>query len=457
MKSEEIQRACRLGDVDLLKKSIESYPEGLNELDTKLGWAPLYRTVICGHAEASSLLLKNLADPNIQNRLGETPLHQAADNNQLKIAAMLLKHKANPNLQQNDGDTPLHHAALKGHIKVVRLLLKHSADPNVQNSIYGKTPLHLAAEAGHLQVVQALVCGKANCSVKDKSGKTPLELAKSQEIANVLSDPPVFENPVAEVVVTEEIKEQSPKFAQELQESSASSWAESVLEPECEKVSLTRGSLMPSQCRSFSFGGDLSRNSLYQWLSSVRLEFLFEPLHDNGYDELRIILEQMKSNFPISLENLKEIGISKPGHRKRLLALLEEETTKKERKSVKKPNYSSSFVCCTAPTATPGEFFLPNLEEWLENLHLGHLERLFVSSGYDDLDHLLFLMKSSYPVDDQVLKEEVGVEKIGYRHRILAKLKEDSSFRFNHKRNLSQSDIIDKEVNQTACELCQIM
>ena len=35
--TEEIQRACRLGDLDLLIEYLDKYPKGLNEADTKLG------------------------------------------------------------------------------------------------------------------------------------------------------------------------------------------------------------------------------------------------------------------------------------------------------------------------------------------------------------------------------------------------------------------------------------
>ena len=35
--SEEIQRACRLGDLELLKEALEKYPKGINECDSKLG------------------------------------------------------------------------------------------------------------------------------------------------------------------------------------------------------------------------------------------------------------------------------------------------------------------------------------------------------------------------------------------------------------------------------------
>lgn len=98
---EELQKACRLGDVSTLQKSLTENPHLLNQVDSKLKWSLLYRTVICGHIEATEYLLHEGADPNIKNNLGETPLHQAAENSQAKLVKLLLKHKADPNAQQN--------------------------------------------------------------------------------------------------------------------------------------------------------------------------------------------------------------------------------------------------------------------------------------------------------------------------------------------------------------------
>lgn len=77
---QDIQKACRIGNISVIKSVVASNPSKINEIDQKLGWTPLYRTVICSHAEATTFLLDSGADPNIKNRMGESPLHQAADN-----------------------------------------------------------------------------------------------------------------------------------------------------------------------------------------------------------------------------------------------------------------------------------------------------------------------------------------------------------------------------------------
>lgn len=71
----DLHKACRVGDMNFIEKSYESNKSQLNERDKSLGWTPLYRTVICGHAKAARFLLEKGADANIANNLGETPLH----------------------------------------------------------------------------------------------------------------------------------------------------------------------------------------------------------------------------------------------------------------------------------------------------------------------------------------------------------------------------------------------
>ena len=68
----DLQKACRLGIPEQVRTALEANPIAINEVDSKLGWSPLYRTVICGHKEATCILIDAGADPNIKNNLGET-------------------------------------------------------------------------------------------------------------------------------------------------------------------------------------------------------------------------------------------------------------------------------------------------------------------------------------------------------------------------------------------------
>jgi hypothetical protein len=49
----DIQKACRLGDAEEIREILQQNPGSIHEVDQKLGWSPLYRTVLCGHIEAT--------------------------------------------------------------------------------------------------------------------------------------------------------------------------------------------------------------------------------------------------------------------------------------------------------------------------------------------------------------------------------------------------------------------
>eukprot|EP00358_Blepharisma_japonicum_P005978 CAMPEP_0202944826 /NCGR_PEP_ID=MMETSP1395-20130829/5718_1 /ASSEMBLY_ACC=CAM_ASM_000871 /TAXON_ID=5961 /ORGANISM="Blepharisma japonicum, Strain Stock R1072" /LENGTH=137 /DNA_ID=CAMNT_0049644101 /DNA_START=910 /DNA_END=1320 /DNA_ORIENTATION=+ len=122
------------------------------------------------------------------------------------------------------------------------------------------------------------------------------------------------------------------------------------------------------------------------------------------------------------------MGIKKPGHRVRVLALLEDEVLRM-RKSLAEP---SNFNCCAAPIASQvisSTYHGKNIENWLDELSLGFLIRNFRDSGYDDLDHIWMLMNSNYPITEDVLKNDIKIDKLGYRHRILAKLNEEATLK----------------------------
>lgn len=280
---DDLQKASRLGDVQMLRKVLATSSDLIDEIDSKLGWAPIYRTVICGHYEATEFLLKSGADPDIQNRLGETALHQAADSNQLKIAQCLLKYKANTNVKQNDGETALHHCSSKGHLKMVKLLLKHKADPNIQNLTYGKTCLHYAADNGNLAIVQALLSYQAKTDIPDRNNKLPIDYAQNLDIIEALAanssiepknlfnediPPATFKVPGLKEfpIVNESNEELVEFFAENTQkilekdEVVVMFNSESLLEPESERISINS----TPQERHFSFGGDLNKNALYK-------------------------------------------------------------------------------------------------------------------------------------------------------------------------------------------------
>ena len=81
--------------------------------------------------------------------------------------------------------TPLHHAAKHGTAEMVAALLAAGANPDAYAN--STTPLHVAVEHGTAEMVDALVAAGADSSKRDRSNRTPFDLAKLRGDQGVLA------------------------------------------------------------------------------------------------------------------------------------------------------------------------------------------------------------------------------------------------------------------------------
>ena len=86
-----------------------------------------------------------------------------------------------------DAITPLHFAAQSGHVECCKLLLKAGAKVNSRGTKRNDTPLHLCAFKGHLACVEYLLKKNADMGLKNKVGRTPLDVASSDEVKEALT------------------------------------------------------------------------------------------------------------------------------------------------------------------------------------------------------------------------------------------------------------------------------
>jgi len=123
---------------------------------------------------------------------GTTALIRAAKGNDLPVMKMLLEAGASPFLTLKDYSTPLmviaaggaragaYSVALsvteEGAVEAMKLCVEHGADVNAFNA-NGQTALHRAAQRGANKIVQYLADQGAKLDMKDKQGRTALDLA----------------------------------------------------------------------------------------------------------------------------------------------------------------------------------------------------------------------------------------------------------------------------------------
>jgi len=121
---------------------------------------------------------------------GATPFYRAARSADLAVMRLLLEKGADPNRPSDDHTTPLLAAATgqgarfaggeerpePEFVEALRLCVDKGADVNTAND-RGDTPMHAAAERGADLIVQFLADHGAKLDVKNKSGRTPLDVA----------------------------------------------------------------------------------------------------------------------------------------------------------------------------------------------------------------------------------------------------------------------------------------
>ena len=94
--------------------------------------------------------------------------------------------------------------------------------------------------------------------------------------------------------------------------------------------------------------------------------------------------------------------------------------------------------------------YIMGLKKWLKTLKVENYLMNFVNSGYHSLELLLIQMNTESPLNSELLRDEIGIDIIGYRSRILNKLREDGRNMYN---KLKTSTIIVNNIdNDKNCE-----
>jgi ankyrin repeat protein len=180
------------------------------------GLTPLHVAAEFGRVDIAQMLIAAGADVNMQDDIGETPLHRAAYYGIVEIVRMLIAAGSDVNILSVSNWSSLHWATTKGDEEIAQILIDAGADVNVKNkrdwtalhlavwennssitkilidagadlnsqTIFGTTALHLAVDK--TEIAQMLVDAGVRTDIRDKYGKLPYDLAKTEEMKNLL-------------------------------------------------------------------------------------------------------------------------------------------------------------------------------------------------------------------------------------------------------------------------------
>lgn len=138
---DEFSKAVVYGDFDQVKQMIKSDKGVINQSD-EYGFCPLHNVMTEEQFDIVAYLIENGANVNTQNKAGIAPLHLAAYPENAKL---LLDAGAIIDIQDNNGNTPLHILAAEGResYEVLEFLIQHRANKTLKNK-EGKTALDIA-------------------------------------------------------------------------------------------------------------------------------------------------------------------------------------------------------------------------------------------------------------------------------------------------------------------------
>lgn len=148
--------------------------------------SPLSAAVAAGRLEVTRLLLERGADPNTTNNRGETALIESVSLGYREIADLLWQQDAVRNYKTpadysygDAGQSHLHIAVASGKLLATEFLLNQGVNPNAMDN-QGCTPLLLACTRHIPEIVQLLISHKADVNLADDDGVTPIMAAAGE-------------------------------------------------------------------------------------------------------------------------------------------------------------------------------------------------------------------------------------------------------------------------------------
>ena len=145
---------------------------------------PFIEAASKGYVQIMRLLISFGASIDFTNRNRETALIWAAYNGQREAVNLLIENNVKLDMQDGDGETALVVASKIGHSGIVYDLIQNGVSFISNNN--GESPLYVAAYYSHSDVVRLLLGTNINIDLKNRDGKTALDIALHKQDKNII-------------------------------------------------------------------------------------------------------------------------------------------------------------------------------------------------------------------------------------------------------------------------------
>ena len=398
------------------------------------------------------LLTSPILNITYQNELtGNTYLHLAVLQQNIKLIKELLNKNINIDIQNNDGNTALHLAYYINNIKIIKLLIENNIDFGIKN----KKGL-IAEEIDPIDNVNNI----AGYDINSNSGETTKyksSLKTKKDRKKLLSNGLDYLFEDKSILDKKEniyINNFDIKLSNDIEDKNLNTiYNDEEYEKDFIEINNDFNlSTINSQnnCEKKEKEIKCDNKPLYEFLSRINMQKYYDNLNNNGFEYINMILDDIKLGNYLTDEQLKSIGISIPGDRAKILIRLEEKS------NLFDFNVSKNvYYCLNNLEKIKLDINIIKLNNWLKDIKLEQYLKSFIDNGYYSLELLLMQSLSKNPLNNDILKNELNIEKLGHRTRILNKLKEESK---NYLSNLKNSSVtFHAEENSKICSECFII
>ena len=193
---------------------------------------------------------------------------------------------------------------------------------------------------------------------------------------------------------------------------------------------------------------------IFKFILEINLPKIYANyLLENGFDDLEVLISQTKDGVALTEQHLKEIGITLPGERAKILIHLEELAG----------NYPFTLESNKIYSNKNVENKDSSLYIFFSSLNLEEYILKFKKSGYYNVELLYMQMISKYPITEDVLKKDFGLKDTEHIKKIVLNLKSRSQNYFHKlfKKNIEDKNnrtiIYENNPYMKSCETCAII